>query len=100
MCLQCLISVRFGRTSYDKIAGEIRTKSAEEVERYSLTFWTRVKGMENGSRYIERITKGEAEIDKVQSYEDIIEAKFGSSNGAFAVDEIHIDYGKTQPSQQ
>ena len=63
-------------------------------------FWARVKNMESGTRYIERISKGEAEIDKVQNYEDIIEAKFGPEAGSFSIDEIHIDYGKTQPSQQ
>ncbi len=53
-----------------------------------------------GSRFVDRITKGESEIEKVQRYEDIIEEKFGPLASNLAIDEIPIDYGKVQSSQQ
>lgn len=49
---------------------------------------------------MDRITKGESEIEKVQRYEDIIEEKFGPLASNLAIDEIPIDYGKVQSSQQ
>jgi len=56
--------------------------------------------LESGPRYIERISKGEAEIEKVQKNEEIIEEKFGSKAENLAIDEILIDYGKSQPNPQ
>lgn len=40
---------KFGRLCYEKIAGEVRTKTAEETENYSKFFWAKVTGMENGN---------------------------------------------------
>lgn len=91
---------KYGRDAYEKIAVEVRTKTADEVERYSNIFWKRVRELENGARYIERVTKGEGEIKKSQQYEEIIVSKFSTINDRLAIDDIYIDYGKSQPNQQ
>jgi SWI/SNF-related matrix-associated actin-dependent regulator of chromatin subfamily A member 5 len=91
---------KYGRNSYEKIATEIRTKTIQEVEQYSAIFWKRVRELENGARFIERVTKGEAEIKKSHQYEEIISTKFSSFGSHLIIDDIYIDYGKSQPNQQ
>jgi len=91
---------KYARNSYEKIATEVRTKTVQEVEKYSAIFWQRVRELENGARFIERITKGEAEIKKSHQYEEIISTKFSSFGSHLIIDDIYIDYGKLQPNQQ
>lgn len=91
---------KYGRSAYDKVASEVRTKTPAEIERYSSVFWKRARELENGPRYIERVTKGEGEIKKSQQYEEIIVSKFADSGDRLVVDEVFVDYGKSQPNQQ
>lgn len=90
---------KHGRTAYDKISQEIGTKSIAEIEQYSKVFWEKVKDMPNGQRYIERITKGEAEINKIINYEEIIDTKFSNMQECMDIDKIEIDYGKAPLNQ-
>ena len=50
---------KYGRYEHDKIAVEMRTKTGDEVKEYSKVFWDNVEELEFGSKYIERIEKGE-----------------------------------------
>ena len=55
---------RYGRTNYEKIASEMPNKTIADIQEYSKIFWNRYKLIKNGDKYVERIAKGESEIQK------------------------------------
>lgn len=57
---------RYGRTQYDKIANEMPNKTADDIKEYSKIFWAKYKLIKNGEKYVERISKGESEIHKLE----------------------------------
>lgn len=70
-------------------------KTKKELDEYAKEFWTRYAEMENGERYVERIEKGEAEIEKLKDIEVAIFNKFMKNKGKnkhFTVDGIEICY--------
>lgn len=54
----------FGRKDYEKIALGFVNKTPEDVKKYSDSFWKKWQSIENGQKYVERIEKGELEIEK------------------------------------
>jgi SWI/SNF-related matrix-associated actin-dependent regulator of chromatin subfamily A member 5 len=64
----------FGRDNYAKIAEGLASKSVEDVREYSQAFWKNwEEAIDNGHKFVERIEKGEAEIEKKKSIEEAIE---------------------------
>lgn len=66
----------FGRADYPRIASGFFNKSPEEVQRYSTTFWKKYHLIENGQKYVERIEKGEQEIEKYSALVEAIDQKY------------------------
>ena len=56
----------FGRApeSYEYYRESLPSKTAEEITEYSKAFWKNYKQIENWSKYLDRIQKGESEIEK------------------------------------
>ena len=55
----------FGRSIYAKINEALPNKTVKDIEEYSEFFWNNWRDrIENGHKYVERIEKGEAEIEK------------------------------------
>ena len=53
-------------------------KGLEEIERYSDIFWQKYKQLENYKKYIDRIEKGEQEINNRNEIAKAIETKWSS----------------------
>lgn len=51
-------------------------KSPEDVKKFSDAFWKKWNLIENGQKYIERIEKGESEIEKYRLTTEAIEVKY------------------------
>lgn len=63
----------FGRTNFDLYTDLILAgKSFEEIKTYAKAFWTNYQKIDNYKKYIERIEKGEAEINKRNSIDKAI----------------------------
>lgn len=67
---------QFGRDNYEKISQNFNNKTVKDVAEYSKAFWKNWELIENGQRYVERIEKGEAEIQKMRSIDIAIDEKF------------------------
>jgi SWI/SNF-related matrix-associated actin-dependent regulator of chromatin subfamily A member 5 len=48
------------------------SKTPEEVKKYSEVFWKKWEKIEGGQKYIDRIEKGEQEIEKYRSIREAI----------------------------
>jgi len=55
---------KFGRHNFSRFVEALPYKTIEEIKEYSRAFWKNTHLIENGSKYVERIEKGEAEIEK------------------------------------
>mmetsp|Transcript_28417 Transcript_28417/g.20528 ORF Transcript_28417/g.20528 Transcript_28417/m.20528 type:complete len:84 (+) Transcript_28417:170-421(+) len=55
---------KFGRYNFTYFVEALPYKTVDEIRDYSKAFWKNSHLIENGSKYVERIEKGEAEIDK------------------------------------
>ena len=67
----------FGRANLAKINEALPNKTLKDIEEYAAAFWENWRDkIENGHKYVERIEKGEAEIEKQKSIDDAIESKF------------------------
>ena len=67
----------------------------DDLKEFADSFWTRYAEMENGQKYVERIEKGEAEIEKINDIEVAIFNKFTAEkakNPKMNIDDISIDY--------
>ena len=83
-----------GRANHDKILLELPNKTPQELQKYEKVFWKRYTEMENGEKYVERIERGEAEIDKWNQIEETIFDKFKNNKTKvkeFTIDKISID---------
>jgi hypothetical protein len=65
----------YGRQDLDSIALGFPYKTIDEVRKYSEAFWKKWQKIENGLKYIERIEKGEAEIEKQRLTREAIDHK-------------------------
>lgn len=54
----------YGRDNFEEIALQFKSKTIEEIETYCDYFFKNYEKLENGQKYIDRIEKGEAEIEK------------------------------------
>ena len=66
----------YGRDNHKLIAEQFPNKTVEEVKEYSQEFWKKWHLIENGQKYVERIEKGEQEIEKMKQIDDAINEKF------------------------
>ena len=66
---------RFGRTSFEKTAVLIETKTVEEVKAYSEVFWNKILELPDGDRIVKNIEKGEQGIESRRSALEILEYK-------------------------
>ena len=58
----------YGRDNIDLFSDLLLTgKTLEEIDQYSKVFWKNYIRIENSKKYIDRIEKGEAEIEKRNS---------------------------------
>ena len=65
----------YGRTDLDSIAYGLHNKSLDDIQKYSEAFWKKWHKIENGQKYVERIEKGEAEIEKQRLTREAIDFK-------------------------
>ncbi len=69
---------QFGRNpaSFESYREGLPQKSAVEIREYSSAFWKNYNQIENWQKYIDRINKGEQEIDRRNQVVQVIEMKF------------------------
>jgi len=85
----------FDRHDITDIATEIDGKTADEVKKYSKTFWSRYKEISDYERYITKIEKGESEIEKQAEIQEQLTAKIGRHR--LPLQQMKIHY--TQPTK-
>lgn len=68
----------YGRSppSFESYREGLPLKTAESIMDYSEAFWKNFKMIENYQKYIERITKGEQEIERRNQVDHVIEEKY------------------------
>ncbi|CAO3680362.1 unnamed protein product [Umbelopsis ramanniana] len=86
---------KFGRHDITDIATEIDGKTADEVKKYSKTFWSRYKEISDYERHITKIEKGESEIEKQAEIQEQLTAKIGRHR--LPLQQMKIHY--TQPTK-
>lgn len=69
------LNEQFGRRDLETITLNLPNKTIEEVKKYSDAFWKKYLKIENGQKYVERIEKGELEIEKMRLVQEAIETK-------------------------
>lgn len=84
----------YGWNSYEKIANELPNKSVEDVKIYSEKFQKNYKNIKNGDKYMEWITKGEQDIQKLENVQHWILESFKSLPEKFELSDIEIHYEK------
>ncbi|CAG98894.1 DNA translocase [Kluyveromyces lactis] len=67
--------IKFGRDNYVSISKAIHTKTPEEVQRYSETFWKRYKEVQGWEKYVANIEAGEKKTEKLKIQETILKQK-------------------------
>jgi len=70
---------KYGRDAggnFENFREALHLKLADEIENYSAAFWKNYASIENGHKYVERIVKGEAEIEKRNNMDMSIRLKF------------------------
>ncbi|CDO96475.1 unnamed protein product [Kluyveromyces dobzhanskii CBS 2104] len=67
--------IKFGRDNYQAMSEAIHTKSAEEVQKYSETFWRRYREVQGWEKYIANIEAGEKKTEKLRIQETILKQK-------------------------
>jgi hypothetical protein len=85
----------FNRHDIADIATEIDGKTADEVKKYSKTFWSRYKEISDYERYITKIEKGESELEKQAEIQEQLAAKIGRHR--LPLQQMKIHY--TQPTK-
>jgi len=65
----------FGRHAVE-LYNDIPGKTTEEIQAYSKVFWENLSKIDNYKKYIDKIEKGEAKIEKRMSIDKAIEDKF------------------------
>ena len=65
----------FGRDNCE-LYNDLHGKTLEEIKEYSAAFWKNYTKIEHYKKYIDKIEKGEAEIDKRRRIDLAIEDKF------------------------
>lgn len=71
-------------------------KTEKDIKEYSKMFWSHYKLIKNGEKYVERISKGESEIQKLQSIENKIHEAFIGLPEDFSIENIQIKYEKEE----
>lgn len=78
----------YGRNDNQSISAGFLNKSPEEIKKYSDVFWKKWALIESGQKYVDRIEKGELEIEKYRSIQEAIQIKY---------DMIQNDYTAAHP---
>jgi len=65
----------YGRDDLESIGLGFPNKTLDEVKRYSEAFWKKWQKIESGQKYVERIEKGEAEIERQRLTREAIDQK-------------------------
>jgi len=65
----------YGRNDLESISLGYPNKTLDDVKKYSETFWNKWQKIESGQKYIERIEKGEAEIERQRLTREAIDQK-------------------------
>ncbi|GAB5585572.1 chromatin remodeling complex Adenosinetriphosphatase [Umbelopsis nana] len=86
---------KFGRHNIAEIASEVDGKTADEVKKYSKTFWSRYKEISDYERHITKIEKGESELEKQAEIQEQLTAKIGRHR--IPLQQMKIHY--TQPTK-
>lgn len=55
---------KYGRKDLESISSDLEGKTLDEVKKYSKTFWSRYKEVNDYERHIAKIEKGESELEK------------------------------------
>lgn len=69
-------------------------KTPEDIKEYSKSFWNKYRLIKNGEKYVERITKGESEIQKLEKIESKLLSAFKNLKEDFCIEDIVINYEK------
>ena len=80
----------YGRNNFE-LYSELHYKGIDEIRKYSEAFWENYTKIEPYKKYIDRIEKGEAEIDKRRRIDLAIEDKFK---------QLRVDYLKRNPDKK
>lgn len=62
--------------TFESYRDALPLKTVGEIKDYSVAFWKNYERIENSHKYIERITKGEQEIERKNQVNRVIESKF------------------------
>ncbi|EGV61581.1 chromatin remodeling complex Adenosinetriphosphatase [Yamadazyma tenuis] len=66
---------KHGRNSFEQIAKSVGTKTPEEVQQYSQTFWKKYTTIEGYEKYITQIESSEKKSAKLQKQQEILHSK-------------------------
>jgi len=80
----------YGRNNFD-LYSELHYKTVDKIKKYSDAFWQNFTKIEHYKKYIDRIEKGEAEIDKRRRIDQAIDDKFR---------QLRVDYFKRNPDKK
>lgn len=89
------LTVATYRHNIAEIASEVDGKTADEVKKYSKTFWSRYKEISDYERHITKIEKGESELEKQAEIQEQLTAKIGRHR--IPLQQMKIHY--TQPTK-
>jgi len=85
---------KYGRDNMEKIAGEIESKSLNEVRQYSTIFWEKYKDLNDWERIIKNIEKGEGKIKRKEDIVKALDAKVSRYQNPFK--QLKIMYGTSK----
>ncbi|KAI8063603.1 SNF2 family N-terminal domain-containing protein [Gongronella butleri] len=89
------LNCRYGRNNLVAIAEEMESKSLEEVTKYSQVFWERYTELTDFERHVNKIEKGESELEKQNEIQAMLTDKISQS--PLPLQHLKIQY--TQPSK-
>ncbi|KAL0485675.1 chromatin-remodeling complex ATPase [Acrasis kona] len=88
---------KYGRNDLQAISSEIETKSFQQVEQYSKTFWERYKEVSDWDKLIKRIEKGEAYLNKMSNNNYMLRYKTQKFKRPWS--ELKFSYGQNKGKQ-
>lgn len=83
-------SAKYGRKSWDLIASEVDSKTADEIKDYAKTFWARFTEIADYSKYISIIESGEDKMRKVEHQRKMLRKKL--SQYRVPLQQLKINY--------
>lgn len=83
-------SGRYGRHDYERIAGEVDSKTAAEVKAYAKVFWQRYREIADYHKYIKIVEDGEERMRKIEHQRKMLRKKL--SQVRVPLQQLKINY--------